>query len=53
MPQLWYAEPKATVPAATSTCQDFLNSSGANWRMSLLTFLMVSWKRAIMSSGVT
>ena len=53
IPQLWYAEPKATVPDATSTCHAFLYSSGANCRMSLLTFLIVSVKRAIMSSGVT
>ena len=30
IPQLWYAEPNATVPSETLTCHSFLYSSGAN-----------------------
>ena len=53
MPQLWYADPKATVPEPTSTCQLFLNSGGANCLMSLLTLAIVPLNLSIMSSGVT
>ena len=53
IPQLWYADPKATVPLATSTCQSDLCCSGAKVLIRSLTFFICSWNLAIMSSGVT
>ena len=52
IPQLWNAEPKATVPFSILTCHNSLNSSGATFRIILLTSAMYLMNLSCICSGV-